>query len=174
MVFVSLILASLLSSAPATQDMPAPVELPDEARDALEEKWRDWAPAELPSAAACLKDGAAPASGVVRADFDSDGHPDYVLAVRTGGLVRLAVVLQRIPKSVVFDLDELAADVPAALTLAPRGSRFTPAGGIDDYYPAETIVVRRCDGSEVAYVWTGFSFRKTPIAGGTAPAPPAR
>jgi hypothetical protein len=174
MVFVSLILASLLSTSAAVQDVPAPVELPDDARDSLQEKWRDWAPAELPSAAACLKDGGAPASRVVRADLDGDGHPDYVLAVRTGGLVRLAVVLQRIPKPVVFDLDELPAEVPGALTLAPRGSRFTPAGGIVDFYPAETVVVRRCDGSEVAYVWTGFSFRKTPVAGGTAPAPPAR
>jgi hypothetical protein len=174
MVFLSLILASLLSSAPATQDVPAPVELPDEARDALGEKWRDWARAELPSAAACLKDGAAAPAGALRADLDSDGHPDFILAVRTGGLVRLAAVLQRIPKYVVFDLDELPGDAPAAVTLASRGARFTPAGGIDDFYPAETVVVRGCDGSEIAYVWTGFSFRKTPVAGGTALAPPAR
>ena len=168
-----MVVAGLLSAGIVSQDSPAPVELPDDARESLAAKWRDWAPAELAPAAACLKDGGPPMS-TVRADLDSDGHADYVLAVRAGGTVRLAAVLHRIPEYVVFDLDAIGADGPAALALAPRGARFTPAGGIEDFYPAETILVRRCSAPDVAYIWTGFSFRKTPVGSGTAPAPPAR
>jgi hypothetical protein len=174
MPFVSLILAGLLSAGVANQDQETPAELPADARDSLNDKWRDWAPVELPSAASCLKDGGAAAAGMLRADLDSDGHADYVLAVRTGGAVRLAAVLHRIPEYVVFDIDALAADAPAALTVAARGSRFTPDGGIADYYPAETLVVRRCDGPAVAYIWTGFSFRKTPVTTEKTAAPPLR
>jgi hypothetical protein len=172
MSFVRVTLAGLLSSGLALQDSAPPLEVPDAARESLEATWRDWAPAELTSDASCL-DGAARTS-MVSADLDSDGHPDYALAVRAAGGLRLAAVLHRIPKFVTFELDDLGADGPATLALAPRGGRFVPASGVDDFFPAETILVRRCGQPDVAYLWTGFSFRKTPLGGGTAPAPAAR
>jgi hypothetical protein len=163
-----LALTGLLSAIVPVQEPAAPIELPGDARDALEDKWRDWAPATLPGDPACLKDGATPVS-LVRADLDSDGHADFALAVQTGGAVRLAAVLYRVPEYVVFDLDELGG-TPAAATLAvaPRASMFTPAGALPDFFPADTILVRRCGQPDVAYLWTGFSFRKTPMATGTA------
>ena len=161
---------AMVALALPPQDPAAP-ELPDKTRESLEEKWKDWTPAAVdPQAVACLKNGVAPAGPLV-VDLDSDGHQDFVLTVQTATGVRLVAVLYRLPDFVVHDLDEGAGGFP---TLAPRGAKFMPAGGTDDYFPAQTIVVRRCGQPDVAYLWTGFSFRKTPLAPGTTPPPPTR
>jgi hypothetical protein len=158
-----LLLAVVLAGA-AVQERTGPVELPGKARDALSDKWKTWVPAELdPQAAGCLQNSSPPAM-MLSADLDGDGQTDYATIVHTADGVRLVALVHRLWGYVVHDLDELgAAQASGALALEPRGGRFTTAGGLDDYYPAPTIVARRCGQPEVAYLWTGFSFRRTPI-----------
>jgi hypothetical protein len=173
--FGAAILGGMLAAAGSGQDMAAAVELPDKAREAVEKRWTGAAPAGLPAEpAACLQDGAA-ATSLLTADLDSDGHADYIVPVRTAAGLRLAVVLYRLPDYAVFELDELdGPEAPVAIGLAPRGAQFMPSGGIPDFYPAPTVLGRRCGQPDIAYLWTGFSFRKTPLSVGTAPVPPSR
>ena len=168
----TLLVVLMLAAGVPAQEAAPPVELPDDAMEALEETWKGWTPAAIDAeAAACAKNGASAAPPLLT-DLDSDGHGDYVLAVQTSSGPRLVAVLYRVSRYVVHDLDELASGVPL---MAPRAAKFTPAGGgVDDYFPADTRLVRRCGQPDVAYLWNGFGFRKTPLAGGTAPAPATR
>jgi hypothetical protein len=157
-------MALLTPSAVLAQDLqPARVDLPEEAREALKDRWEDWSLAS-PVAAPCATDGGAAVAPVTAADLDNDGQLDYVTAVQTSEGPRLVAVMFRAWEYAAIELDPLGGDAAAGvLSLEPRGARYTKVNGLDDYFPAVTIVVRRCDGGSVAYIWSGIDFRRTSI-----------
>ena len=147
------------------QSVPETGKLDEKVRDALDDAFDDWGIAAIePSRAACVS-GETPAA-IVRGDFNSDGRPDAALALAVEGTVHLVVVLERVDDSTVIDIETLgqsAAD--GYLRVEPRGSTYTDARGLEDYFSADTLAVHRCGQPATVYFWSGLDFRKQSLPG---------
>jgi hypothetical protein len=153
--------ALVLAGAVGPQAQEPRPELPEDARQALTARWaEEWS---LPSALEppCGNDGVT--APLTTTDLDNDGRQDLVAVIQTPDGVRLVAMLYRLTGYEIFDLDALAGEMAGVVMLAPRGARFSPARGPDDFFPASTIVVRQCDGAATGYLWSGITFRRIAI-----------
>jgi hypothetical protein len=137
--------------------------LPKFTKKALDDRFKGWELAAADSqTAACRPDGGG-SPVFVQADFNGDGAPDVALAVKTGDGVRLIAVLARVEDGTVVDVDTL--DMAGAyLSVEKRGTKFKdPVYGLDDYFAADTLAVRRCGQPTTIYRWDGAAFEKVVI-----------
>jgi hypothetical protein len=144
------------------------VALQKDIRKALDEQWHGWELATVDARAlACRPDGSA-SPAVVQGDFDDDGRGDAALLIKTSQGVRLVAAFTRVDDVLVFDVDSLGdTTADGYLGLEPRGAKFiNPHTNLDDYFGADTPAVYRCDGSRVAYLWSGVGFTKLEIPEG--------
>lgn len=141
---------------------PAPLELSNDAKDALHDKWPEWQIAPVgPETASCAKDDE-PASALVQADLNGDTTMDFGAAIHTQAGVRLVVLLYRPWGYNVFDLDALGEQSASRmLTITRRGTKFTnPLLKFDDYLVNDTLTAVACTGERTFYRWIGTGFDK--------------
>jgi len=118
-----------------------------------------WAVAGVP--------GCAGASNPAVADIDFDQSPDVAMVVQTGGESHVAIAMPRVlGGAIVFDLGPLSA-IPGAthLVVLPQGRVVSaPDAMLVDYLSGPTFAAASCDGPLVAFVWTGYGFRRLTVA----------
>jgi len=151
---------ALLQGASLTTTDPG--ELSGEIRSALGRRWPGWSAAAVSTGCA---EAARPAA--VAFDADGDGRADIALAVQTADGARLAIVLYRSwADDVAYDLGPLPGTTGrVALRIVRAGEQYaTPEVSFPRYFSNATLVASDCEGSDVAYRWTGFEFRPMALA----------
>jgi hypothetical protein len=164
---ILIVAGAVLVGAPTlAQKNEATALLSKEARKAIDDVFKDWEIAPMPAASgACEPDGGPPAA-VARGDFNSDGQPDVATQIKTAdGVIHLVMVFARMTDSVVSEVDRVGQGTAGGfLVVEPRGRSFVnPAGGLQDYFVADTVALYRCNHSRTAYLWTGLGFRKVEL-----------
>ncbi|MCC7186831.1 MAG: hypothetical protein IT185_11345 [Acidobacteria bacterium] len=150
---------AFVGATPALQDPPEVVT--KAMRKALDQQFPEWATAP---AAACPTAVDTPATADV--DFDMETDVAMIVAV-PGGEPHMVVAMPRvIAGSIVHDLGPLSA-IPGAthLVVLPLGTAVRGPGDMfNDYLSGPTFAAASCDKPLVAFVWTGYGFRKRPIS----------
>jgi hypothetical protein len=163
----SLIVMLAAPAGPVPLQVPDDASLlPDDARDALGDRWPDW---ELASAVASCEAG--PLQRVVPFDADGDGRQDVAVAVRAADAVHVAIFLNRPWGYILHDVDALPGATGAlSLGVAQAGDRFKAQGRtLADFFSNATLVVSTCEGTLTGYLWNGVRFEKTPLELQTKP-----
>lgn len=134
------------------------------ALSALDAKWPDVELGTSISAVCPNSTGAPPVA--VNGDFNGDGVEDLALWVTSRGTTRLVALIARLDGE--YSASQVGDDAVAtagALEVAPRGSRYELTTlSLDFYFGTDTIVLRGCDQTTTAYLWTGESFQPSALA----------
>lgn len=135
-------------------------ELAKAIRKQLDKQFDGWTVAPAP---ACPG-----ASSHAAADIDFDRSGDVALIVNTpAGEPRVVIAMPRvIGGAIVHDMGPLAA-IPGAthVVVLPQGRVVRAPGAMfDDHLSGPTFAVASCERPIVAFVWTGYSFRKIPVS----------
>ena len=126
-----------------------------------------WQGAELGSPVSATCGNSEQPPSVFRGDFNGDAIDDLIVRIAAGGSPRLVALIGRLgdeysPLEVASGAD---AGAVASLEIGPRGSQYRLAGSVNNYhYGQDTLIVRACDGSRTAYLWTGNAFRPDKLA----------
>src|SRR5262245_41650416 len=162
------ILITGFAHAPSQARQSTGVALQKDIRKALDDQWHGWELADVDVQALACRHEASGSPAVVQGDFDDDGRGDAALLIKTSRGVRLVAAFTRVDDVLVFDVDSPGdAMANSYLGLEPRGARFiNPHNNFDDYFATDTPALYRCDGSRVAYLWSGLGFTKLEIPGG--------
>jgi len=165
---VLVVAGAVLFGAPTVaQKNEAAAALSKDARKAIGDAFKDWEVAPVAAESAACKPGDGTPGVVARGDFNSDGQPDVAIQIKTAdGAIHLVMVFERLTDRVVSDVDRVGQGTAAGfLVVEPRGRSFVnPAGGLRDYFVADTVALYRCDHSRTAYLWTGLGFRKVELS----------
>jgi len=149
--------AAVISVSAATQVEPEGVT--KAIRKQMDRQFTGWAIAGVP--------GCVGASNPITADIDFDQSPDVAMVVQTGGESHVVIAMPRVlGGAIVFDLGPLSA-IPGAthLVVLPQGRVVSAPGAmLVDYLSGPTFAAASCDGPLVAFVWTGYGFRRVTVA----------
>lgn len=160
-------LAAACGSASAPLTVPGAAGEATITRGALRAVRAQWPNVEIgtPRSATCPSATGAPTT-LLQGDFDGDGSRDSVLWISTNGAPRLVAVFTRLnDEYVVVDLGDAAAASTGMLEMGARGAPYQAANlAIELHYGVDTVVLRECDGTATAYLWTGSTFRPEPLA----------
>ena len=155
------VVVGLAPAAGAQERLERISELPGDAREALSKTWDHWSLSTTVNASCAIDGGSA--GPLLTTDLDNDGHDDFVAVVETPDGQRLVAAVYRLTGYEIYDLDPFGGAATGAIAVERRGMQFTPTNGSDDFFPANTVVVRHCDGKTTGYLWGGVNFRKTAI-----------
>lgn len=141
-----------------TQEQPEAIS--KAIRKQMDRQFAEWAVVGAPTCAG--------ASNPTVADIDFDQSPDVAMVVRTdGGEPHVVIAMPRVlGGAIVHDLGPLSA-IPGAthLVVLPQGRVVSEAGAmLVDYLSGPTFAAASCEGPLVAFVWTGYGFRRVTVA----------
>ena len=111
--------------------------------------------------------GCAGASNPTVADIDFDQSTDVAMVVQAdGGEPHVVIAMPRVlGGAIVHDLGPLSA-IPGAthLVVLPQGRVVSEPGAmLVDYLSGPTFAAASCEGPLVAFVWTGYGFRRVTV-----------
>jgi hypothetical protein len=136
-------------------------------RGALRALQAEWAEVEVGTSisAVCPNATGAPALGVT-GDFNGDGGEDLALWATSRGTTRLVALIARLDgEYTAHQIGDDAVATAGTLEVAPRGTRYALASlSLDFYFGTDTVVLRRCDDTKIAYFWTGDTFQPSALA----------
>jgi len=148
--------------APVTVPGSVGATIPHGALDALRSRW-DGVKLGAGDSGNCAE-GPDP-TPLVSGDLNGDGTTDIALWVTIGNTSRLAALFARVGGE--YSVAEVVGPDESArgrVELLRRGTLVrTPPGRFDPYLGLDTISLRACDGSRVAWVWMGSGFRPEPL-----------
>lgn len=128
-------------------------------RKQMDRQFAEWSVAAAP--------GCAGATNPAIADIDFDQSADVAMVVRTDtGASHVVIAMPRVVGgAIVHDLGPLSA-VPGAthlVVLAQGRVVSAPGAMLVDYLSGPTFAAASCDGPLVAFVWTGYGFRRVTV-----------
>ena len=146
------------ASAPATTGPPV---LPELARKAIDEKYKQWDLARVVPAGSC-QDRLGPSPNLISGDFNDDGFTDYGAWIATSGGVRLIALMGWLSDYQVYELETLPdTTAPRFLGLEKRGTKFSnPKTKLEDYFSQNTLTTYSCGKDRIVYLWVGFHFER--------------
>ena len=154
----------LVANAGAQSPAPAapPVTISKALAKRLGRQFPGWQLAALESSCQAQ---AGDSPSLVSGDFNSDTLPDFAVQLQaTAPGVAIAVAFTGLDDARVVQLDTGAgAAAPRILSIARRGTKFTSAAGVDDYFPHATLIATTCAGERTAYSWNGSTFTAIPL-----------
>ncbi|MEO7192172.1 MAG: hypothetical protein ABI051_14065 [Vicinamibacterales bacterium] len=134
------------------------ISVPASVLHRVEDRWKGATLAAQPTA--CTGQTDASAVPALKGDINGDGMDDLVLRMEKDGASRLYAALARVGDATHDVLEVSSGDAAKGpISMLRRGGTFRQDGlVVSEFLGSDTLVVTQCDGTRMAYFWTGTGF----------------